>query len=77
LRWTESHTKVKESKRQGFGTRLIERGIQQNLGGKAEVTFAADGLRAKIEVPLERGAQNAARPARSAKAPKALEAQTL
>jgi len=36
----------------GFGTRLLERGIETELGGKALIDFAPTGLRCEIDIPL-------------------------
>jgi two-component system, chemotaxis family, CheB/CheR fusion protein len=44
---------VREPAAQGFGTRLIEQQIGYGLDGKAEITYAADGLRARLEAPLD------------------------
>jgi two-component sensor histidine kinase len=41
--------------RRGFGSRLIERNVRHDLGGEAELTYAAEGLRAAITLPLDRG----------------------
>jgi two-component sensor histidine kinase len=40
-------------KRRGFGSRLIERSLQGGGGGNAQLDFAADGLRCRIELPLD------------------------
>jgi PAS domain S-box-containing protein len=37
----------------GFGSRLIERGLQADLGGKAELLFEPDGLRCRISAALD------------------------
>jgi two-component system CheB/CheR fusion protein len=37
----------------GFGLTLIEREVSHGLGGKVEVQFAEDGLRANLRIPLE------------------------
>ena len=37
----------------GFGTRLIEQQIGYGLDGKVEIAYAADGLRARLEAPLD------------------------
>ncbi len=66
LNWVESHTEVGEAKGRGFGMRLIERGIQQNLGGKTEVAFQDDGLKVTIQVPLEEAVEEASKPAKAA-----------
>jgi PAS domain S-box-containing protein len=66
LHWVESKTEVGEAKGRGFGMRLIERGIQQNLGGKTEVAFLDDGLKATIEIPLEQAVEETSKPAKAA-----------
>jgi two-component sensor histidine kinase len=38
--------------RKGFGTTLIQRGLTAQLGGKAEIEFAPDGLRCTLECPV-------------------------
>ena len=38
---------------QGFGTRLLEFAAAHELHGRAELTFAPEGLRAEIAFPLE------------------------
>jgi PAS domain S-box-containing protein len=38
--------------RKGFGTRLIERGIRQELKGAAEIAYDRTGLRCRIEIPV-------------------------
>ncbi|RYJ01346.1 MAG: sensor histidine kinase, partial [Acetobacteraceae bacterium] len=40
--------------RQGFGTRLIERGLAHDLGGTTRIDFAPEGVAYKIEAPLAR-----------------------
>ncbi|GHC74919.1 HWE histidine kinase domain-containing protein [Limoniibacter endophyticus] len=42
---------VKEPTRQGFGTTIIRRSIPYDLGGRAEVTFAPEGLTAQFIIP--------------------------
>jgi PAS domain S-box-containing protein len=37
----------------GFGTRLIEGGVAAELGGSARLTFAPEGMRCEIRIPLE------------------------
>jgi PAS domain S-box-containing protein len=39
--------------RRGFGSRLLERGITAELGGRVTLDFEPTGLRASIEIPLE------------------------
>lgn len=36
----------------GFGSRLLDRAITHELGGKAEVTFAAEGVEYRLRLPL-------------------------
>jgi two-component sensor histidine kinase len=38
--------------RSGFGSRLIERSLQGQLGGSATLTYAPDGVRCRIRLPL-------------------------
>ena len=40
--------------RRGFGSRLIERSLQGQLGGEATLDYAAEGVRCRIRLPLER-----------------------
>jgi PAS domain S-box-containing protein len=40
-------------RRRGYGTELIERALPYELGAKARLQFAPDGVRCTIEVPLE------------------------
>ncbi|MNY80229.1 hypothetical protein D3C86_2211750 [compost metagenome] len=39
-------------KRQGFGTRLLERGVARDLGGEASLTYPPKGLTYRLRVPL-------------------------
>jgi len=41
--------------RRGFGSRLIERSLQGQLGGAAALTYAPDGVRCDIRLPLTEG----------------------
>jgi two-component sensor histidine kinase len=43
---------VAEPARRGFGSRLIERGLTGDLGGKAALAFESDGLACTIEAAL-------------------------
>src|SRR5579883_134331 len=43
---------VQKPSHQGFGTRLLERGVELELGGKTLVEFAPGGLRCEIRIPL-------------------------
>ncbi|PZQ60187.1 MAG: hypothetical protein DI570_14810 [Phenylobacterium zucineum] len=38
--------------RRGFGSRLLERGLAEELGGTVRLTFAPDGLVCEVEAPL-------------------------
>jgi PAS domain S-box-containing protein len=44
---------VTEPKERGFGSRLIERGLDADLGGAARLAFETDGLRCMIEASLD------------------------
>jgi two-component sensor histidine kinase len=53
LDWTEhGGPPVAEPERRGFGRSLIERSVAYELDGSAELTFASEGVRCHIEVPL-------------------------
>jgi two-component sensor histidine kinase len=41
--------------RRGFGTLLVERGVQLELGGSARMSFDAPGVCCEIEIPLTGG----------------------
>jgi len=41
--------------RRGFGSRLIERNVRHDLAGDAKLSYATEGFRAEISVPLARG----------------------
>lgn len=51
---------------QGFGSRLIERSIATELGGRARLSFKPDGLRCEIIIPLEQAAVESGRGAKAA-----------
>jgi PAS domain S-box-containing protein len=54
LTWTEAGgPKVSEPASRGFGSRLIEWGLAQELGGTASLNFAPQGLVCTIEAPLQ------------------------
>ena len=64
LDWVESGgPEVRPPERRGFGTTLIERGIAHELDGKTTTEYRSDGLRCRIEVPLNGARQRAATPA--------------
>lgn len=53
LRWEErGGPAVEPPASRGFGTLLIEQAAARELGGKAELTFAPEGLQAEITVLL-------------------------
>jgi two-component sensor histidine kinase len=53
LTWTEhGGPPVRAPERRGFGTRLLERGLAGDLGGRPELTFAVEGVRAVLPVRL-------------------------
>jgi PAS domain S-box-containing protein len=47
---------VAAPRQRGFGTRLIEGGVQTDLGGRVHLQFAENGLRCEFLVPLEKAA---------------------
>lgn len=54
LAWEESGgPPVSPPSRQGFGSRLIERGLEMDLGGRASLRFEPAGLRCEIEGALD------------------------
>ena len=54
IEWREQDgPRVAEPARRGFGTKLIEGSIAAELGGRARLTFAPEGLRCAIDIPLE------------------------
>jgi two-component sensor histidine kinase len=53
LRWTEKGgPPVEPPRRCGFGTRLIERSLAQDLGGEARIEFAPTGVICMVDTPL-------------------------
>jgi len=54
LKWTErGGPKVRQTDRKGFGSRLILRVLPKELQGTAEMDFAEDGLKFKLETSME------------------------
>lgn len=54
LDWTErGGPPVTAPREPGFGTTLIERTVAYDLGGRADLTYAPDGLRCRILIPRE------------------------
>ena len=57
LRWLERDGPlVTPPERQGFGTRLLERGIQAELHGRTTTRYARSGVECHIEIPLAQDA---------------------
>ena len=53
LTWSESGgPAVEPPQRRGFGTRLIERSLAQDLSGRVEISFAPTGVVCTIDAPL-------------------------
>jgi PAS domain S-box-containing protein len=53
LRWRESGgPAVQPPSRRGFGSRLVERGLAQDIAGKARLSFSDAGVVCAIEAPL-------------------------
>ena len=56
LQWTETGgPEVLQPERRGFGSRMIERNVRHDLAGEVELSYAPDGLRVTISIPLDRG----------------------
>jgi two-component sensor histidine kinase len=54
VEWVESGgPSVMRPKRQGFGTKLIQRGLAQQLGGEIKLDFHPDGIRCVITFPIQ------------------------
>jgi two-component sensor histidine kinase len=53
IEWRESQgPKVTTPTRRGFGSRLIERGLAGELGGRVALHFDAEGVRCSIDAPI-------------------------
>jgi two-component sensor histidine kinase len=53
VRWTESGgPPVTSPERRGFGLRLLERGLAQQLEAEVELGFEPGGLRAVLGMPI-------------------------
>ena len=53
LQWSEvGGPRVEPPQRRGFGSRLVERGLAQDLAGDVRLDFAADGVQCSIDAPL-------------------------
>lgn len=56
LRWQERGGPAVETPREkGFGSRLIERGLANELGGQAQIKYEAAGVVCVIDMPLSKG----------------------
>lgn len=44
---------VTQPAQRGFGSRLIEGGVEAELGGRAKMEFAPEGLRCEMELPVD------------------------
>ena len=54
LRWEEAGgPPVAEPTRRGFGTRLLERGLAQDLGGTVEIAVTPGGVVCTLDAPVE------------------------
>ena len=54
LDWRESGVSMPpEPPRRGYGRQLIERALTFTLQAKTELTFGADGVSCRIEMPLQ------------------------
>ncbi|MBL8583964.1 MAG: CHASE domain-containing protein [Rhizobiaceae bacterium] len=54
IRWSETGSPASPpAGRPGFGTRLIDMNITQELGGKLDRSFSEDGLAVTIDIPLK------------------------
>ncbi|AMB47587.1 regulator [Methylobacterium sp. AMS5] len=54
LRWQEAGgPPVLPPTRRGFGSRMIERGVANELGGEVRILFESDGLVCTLDIPLE------------------------
>ncbi|WP_374468683.1 CHASE domain-containing protein [Phenylobacterium sp.] len=54
LSWVESGgPPVAPPQSRGFGSRLIETGLRRQLRGRVELTFPPEGVRCRIDLPLE------------------------
>jgi PAS domain S-box-containing protein len=53
LTWSETNgPRVEPPKRRGFGSRLIERSLAQDLNGEAQITFAPAGIICTVDAPV-------------------------
>ncbi len=53
LRWSETGgPKVAPPERRGFGSRLVERGLSQDIAGDVRLDFTIDGVMCSVDAPL-------------------------
>jgi PAS domain S-box-containing protein len=53
IAWTEhGGPTVRQPERRGFGSRIVEMALPNELGGQVDVDYRADGLRCRIRSPL-------------------------
>lgn len=53
LRWAETGgPQVSPPQRRGFGSRLVERGLAQDIGGDVRLDFTLDGVMCSVDAPL-------------------------
>jgi light-regulated signal transduction histidine kinase (bacteriophytochrome) len=65
IEWRERGGPVVQAPtRQGFGTTIIQRSVPYDLGGKADVEYAATGVVARFEIPERYFEPDATHPAR-------------
>lgn len=56
LHWNETGgPPVKPPSRKGFGSRVIERGLAYELGGKVRLEYPPEGVNCTIDIPAPRG----------------------
>ena len=59
FRWVEKGgPPVETPRKRGFGSRLIERGLAQDLAGEARLSFEREGVVCTIEAPLSEAGGN-------------------
>ncbi|MFL5192591.1 MAG: sensor histidine kinase, partial [Microvirga sp.] len=65
LRWQErGGPPVTVPTRRGFGTRLIERSLAQDIGGEVRLTYAPAGAVCVMDIPLSEAGGTAEHPSR-------------
>jgi PAS domain S-box-containing protein len=64
LIWRETGgPEVVEPRRRGFGTRMIERGLAAEFGGKVSIQFLPEGVVCSVDAPLSGGLEGSPAPA--------------